>query len=199
MTRQSHQRTAAAQRQQIAARAAQLLAEDHIGDFTQAKRKAARQLGIHESRSLPSDQEIEAALASHRAVYDPGHTAVVQAFRRKAANLMRFLDGFRPKLTGSVLSGVAGPHSNINLILFHDNPKAVEFFLLNQRIDYEQRESPGSPRQADYPTLAFWYDDTPVLLHVRPLSAERSLREERATLADVERLLAQDTAMADRP
>lgn len=112
---------------------------------------------------------------------------------------MRFLDGFRPKLTGSVLSGVAGPHSNINLILFHDNPKAVEFFLLNQRIDYEQQESPGSPRKADYPTLAFWYDDTPVLLHVRPLSVERGLREERATLADVERLLAQDTAMADRP
>ncbi len=191
MTR-SHPRAAATQRQQIAARAAQLLAEDHISDFAQAKHKAARQLGIHDDRSLPSDQEIEAALASHRAVYDPDHTAVIRAFRHKAASLMRFLDGFRPKLTGSVLSGVAGPHSNINLILFHDNPKAVEFFLLNQKIDYEQQESPGSPRQADYPTLAFWYDDTPVLLHVRPLSAERSQREDRATLAGGERLLEQD-------
>ncbi len=191
MTR-SHPRAAATQRQQIAARAAQLLAEDHISDFAQAKHKAARQLGIHDDRSLPSDQEIEAALASHRAVYDPDHTAVIRAFRHKAASLMRFLDGFRPTLTGSVLSGVAGPHSNINLVLFHDNPKAVEFFLLNQKIDYEQQESPGSPRQADYPTLAFWYDDTPVLLHVRPISAERSQREDRATLADVERLLEQD-------
>lgn len=195
MARPVIERSSTVLRQEIAARAARLIAEDHIHDFALAKRKAARQMGVAEGRALPSNQEIEEALMQYRAVYDPEHGDLLLEFRRKAVFLMRFLGKFRPYLAGSVLSGVAGPHSNINLILFHDDPKTVEFFLLDQKIDYEHKETTGMQRYAGFPSLAFWYDDTPVLLHVRPLTAERSTnnREERATLTEVERLIG-DTA-----
>lgn len=191
MSRPTQDRSTAALRAQIAAHAARLIAEDHIDDFAQAKRKAARQMGVAEGHALPSNQEIEVALAAHRAIYDPEHAELLHHMRRKAVELMHFFASFRPYLAGSVLSGVAGEHSNINLILYHDDPKSIEFFLLDSKIDYAHTESGKGPHYPGFPTITFWYDDTPVALHVRPLSAERdgSHREDRATLAEVEKLL----------
>ena len=179
-------------RSEIAALAAKLIAEEHAYDFASAKRKAARQMGINEGQSLPSNQEVEAALASHRAIYDPQHQHILNALRSKVLALMVFFERFHPYLTGSVLSGIAGEHSDINLILFYDDPKSVEFFLIDQQIDYTHKDTIGAQRFADFPTLSFWYDDTPVLLHVRPLSAERNLagRELRVSSAEAQRLFA---------
>jgi len=183
------------QRAEIAARAAFLIAEEHIDNFALAKRKAARQLGYPENGGLPSNDEVEAALVEHRAIYAPEHDDLLRDLRQKAAYLLRFFANFRPYLAGSVLSGVAGPHSDINLILFEDDPKAVELFLLNQQIDFKHKEPPPPHRHDDYPTLAFWFAETPVRLHIRPLSAERNAtrrnERERATLAELEQLLAE--------
>ncbi|MDR3412334.1 MAG: hypothetical protein P4L87_15575 [Formivibrio sp.] len=192
MTRPVIERASTALRAEIAARAARLIAEGHVHDFALAKRKAAHQMGVTEGRALPSNQEVGDALSQYRAVYNPEHPELIHDLRKKAAYLMHFFSAYRPYLTGSVLSGAAGAHSNINLLLYHDDPKAVEFFLLDQKIDYQHNESAGIQQVTGYPTLSFWYDETPVLLHVRPLSAERnaSHREERATLTEVEHLLA---------
>ncbi len=192
MARPGSERSSAALRAEIATRAARLIAEGHMNDMAQAKRKAAHQLGVTNGRALPSNQEIGDALNHYRAIYNPEHPALLRALRQKAVYLLHFFAAYRPYLTGSVLSGAAGEHSNINLLLYHDDPKAVEFFLLDQQIDYQHNEGAGIQHVADYPTLAFWYDETPVLLHVRPLSAERNAghREDRATLAEVEHLLA---------
>lgn len=179
-------------RAEIASRAARLIAEEHMDDFAQAKRKAARQLGVSEGRNLPTNDEIEAALTAHRALYAPEHGELLLTLRRKTVYLMRFFQAFRPYLTGSVLSGVAGPHSDINLVLFEDDPKKVELFLLNEGIEYQHKEQ-RPRRHDDYPTLAFWFDGTPVRLHIRPLSSERNStrkeERERATLAELEQLL----------
>ncbi|MBY0444708.1 MAG: hypothetical protein K2Q15_05805, partial [Burkholderiales bacterium] len=71
-------------RAQISERAARLIAEDHLHDFALAKKKAAKQLGISEGRMMPSNQEIEAALASYRAVYHPEHSDNLNKLRHKA-------------------------------------------------------------------------------------------------------------------
>lgn len=191
MSRPTQDRSSVALRAQIAAHAARLIAEDHIDDFAQAKRKAARQMGVTEGHALPSNQEIEAALSAHRAIYAPEHAQLLHHLRRKAIELMHFFVSYRPYLAGSVLTGVAGEHSNINLILYHDDPKSIEFFLLDRKIDYTHAESGKGQHYPGFPTITFWYDDTSVALHVRPLSAERdgSNREDRASLAEVEKLL----------
>ena len=50
------------ERSGIAQVAARLIAEHGIADWSLAKRKAARQLGLPERAALPGDDEIEAAL-----------------------------------------------------------------------------------------------------------------------------------------
>ena len=46
---------------------------------------------------------------------------------------MELLDVFDPHLTGAVLNGTAGRHSDICLQLFADSDKELEFFLLNRQ------------------------------------------------------------------
>jgi hypothetical protein len=61
--------------------------------------------------------------------------------REQAAEIMRELVEFNPHLTGSVLSGIAGPYATIHLQLYTDNVKAVELFLLGRGESYRTGQS----------------------------------------------------------
>ncbi len=123
-------------REQIIHLAARLMAEEHIDDFGTAKRKAARRLGLPEGKNLPGNGEIETALRQYRNIFSPNHSQVLIELRQKALSAMRLFSEFRPYLVGSVLSGLAGPHSDINLVIYSDDTKAVEIHCLNLGIDY---------------------------------------------------------------
>ena len=125
-------------REQLAHLAAKLMAEDGITDHAFAKRKAARQLGASDTQHLPSNQEIDDALHSYRSLYQhASHPNILFQLREEALDTMRLLAPFHPYLTGSVLSGTAGEQSDINLMLFSDDEKAVLLFLLKNNIDFE--------------------------------------------------------------
>ncbi|BCL76496.1 hypothetical protein JHS3_22320 [Jeongeupia sp. HS-3] len=185
------ERHAAAHRAQIAHRAAKLIAEDHLHDFALAKKKAARQLGLEDHALLPSNQEIEGALASYRAIYQPQHAGDLQALRAAAIGAMQLLGPFEPYLTGSVLSGVAGPHSDINLVIYLDDPKSIELYLLNHSVDYRHVDANAGHRYEGYPTLAFDHEGIAVRLSVRPKNAERAQvrGEERARIEQLRRII----------
>ncbi|HCJ51086.1 MAG: hypothetical protein COZ20_05115 [Gallionellales bacterium CG_4_10_14_3_um_filter_54_96] len=128
-------------REQLAHQAAKLIAEDGITDFALAKHKAARQLGASDTQHLPSNQEIEQALHSYRALYQhDSHPGILNQLRRAALAAMQRLAIFNPYLTGSVLSGTAGVNSDINLMLFSDDAKAVLLFLLKHKLEFEDGE-----------------------------------------------------------
>ena len=128
-------------REQLAHQAAKLMAEDGITDHAFAKRKAARQLGAADTQHLPSNQEVDDALHSYRALYQrDSHPGILYQLREEALTAMHLLAEFHPYLTGSVLSGTAGEHSDINLMLFSDDTKAVLLFLLKHKIDFEDGE-----------------------------------------------------------
>jgi hypothetical protein len=128
-------------REQLAHQAAKLMAEDGITDHAFAKRKAARQLGAADTQHLPSNQEVDEALHSYRALYQrDSHPGILYQLREEALTTMRLLAEFHPYLTGSVLSGTAGGQSDINLMLFSDDAKAVLLFLLKHKIDFEDGE-----------------------------------------------------------
>jgi len=125
-------------REQLAHEAAKLMAEDGITDYAFAKRKAARQLGAVDTQHLPSNQEVDEALHSYRTLYQhSNHPIILRQLREEALSAMRLLEQFRPYLTGSVLNGTAGEQSDINLVLFSDDAKAVLLFLLGQNIKFE--------------------------------------------------------------
>jgi hypothetical protein len=128
-------------RERIAATAARIMAEDGIDDFALAKRKAARQLGAPETEALPRNDEIEEELRAYRALYQPEeHSERITELRRIALDAMRALERFSPYLTGPVLKGTAGPYAEIELQLFPESPKEVEFFLLERRLAFATHE-----------------------------------------------------------
>ncbi|MDD2916078.1 MAG: hypothetical protein PHP70_12240 [Gallionella sp.] len=128
-------------REQLAHRAAKLMAEDGITDHAYAKRKAAKQLGASDTHHLPSNEEIDVALRSFRHLFQhETHPGVLRQLREEALATMRLLAEFHPYLTGSVLSGTAGSQSDINLMLFSDDEKAVLLFLLKRDIAFKDGE-----------------------------------------------------------
>jgi hypothetical protein len=128
-------------RARIAAAAARVMAEDGVDDFALAKRKAARRLGAPETEAMPTNDEVEAELRAYRALYQAeDHGQIIDELRAVALDLMQVLAEFHPYLTGPVLKGIAGPHSEIDLQLFPDSAKDVEMFLLNRDIAFGTRE-----------------------------------------------------------
>src|SRR3954467_3644952 len=140
MARRSNRQTD--MRARIAATAARIMAEDGVDDFALAKRKAARQLGAADTHALPRNDEVEAELRAYRALYQADeHPELVDELRRVALGAMQALERFSPYLTGPVLSGIAGPHAEIDLQLFPDSAKEVEIFLLDRGITFTTHEA----------------------------------------------------------
>lgn len=144
-------------RERIAQAAARLILEHGITDWSLAKRKAARQLMLSERDGLPGDDEVEAALTEHQALYGgEEHVATLRAQREEALRWMRRLADFNPRLVGGVAAGWAGEHNDIRLDLIADDQKAVELVLINAEVPYRV----GPMRSASAP--AQLYIDTRV-------------------------------------
>ena len=189
-------------RSHIAHLAARLMAEDGIEDYALAKRKAARQAGIPDTRELPTNEEIDSALKTYQEIYHrEEHRDRLRMLRAMALRVMRELAQFNPYLTGSVLSGNAGKYADINLQLFTDSAKAVEFYLMDRKIPYWTAQSKlycgAEPLTA--PVYTVDEDGTEIELTVlTPRELRGSLRTslegksiERAKLQAVEVLLAE--------
>lgn len=129
-------------RSAIAVNAARLMAQDGIENYGLAKRKAAKQLGINESCRLPTNDEIDVALREYQNIFqDNDQVLRVRELRKHAVKVMRELAAFDPHLTGSVLSGMAGPYAGIHLQLYADNIKAVELHLIDRNIAYKTTQT----------------------------------------------------------
>ena len=121
----------------IAQAAARLIAEHGLTDWTLAKRKAARQLMLPETTGLPSNEEIEAALADHHALFGgEAHLATLRRQRVEALGWMRRLARWEPLLVGGVAEGWASEHSDIRLELVADDSKSVEIALAGEGVAY---------------------------------------------------------------
>ena len=128
-------------REQLAHHAARLMAEGGITDYAFAKRKAAKQMGAADTHHLPSNQQVDEALRSFRALYQSdSHPGILRQLRAQALDTMRLLEPLHPYLTGSVLNGTAGEQSDINLMIYSDDEKAVMMFLLKHNLPFESGE-----------------------------------------------------------
>ena len=105
-----------------------------------------------------------------RLFQDEAQRQRIDHLRKVAREIMTVVQRFNPYLTGSVLDGTAGRHSEIDIQLFTDSAKDVEIFLLNQRIDYEH-STPRTDRAEAVLTLQG--DDSVINLIVYPRNQER--------------------------
>jgi hypothetical protein len=128
-------------RSQVANKAAQMMAEEGINDYAFAKRKAAKFFGLMEGDALPSNDEINDAIKEHQAIFfDEEHEARLKILRLESLSLMKQLKAFNPHLTGGALDGTAGRYPTIQIQLYADSMKEVEFFLLNHNMAYETHD-----------------------------------------------------------
>lgn len=131
-------------RLRIAQVAAQLMAEHGIRDFAFAKRKAARQLGVNDTQTLPSNEEIAEALRDYHALYRPEeHSHMLQAQREQALSVLQAFDRFDPWLTGPVLDGTASEYAHIDIELHADTSKDFEQFLINEGASFKVADRNG--------------------------------------------------------
>lgn len=165
-------------REEIAIAAARMIAEDGL-DYSTAKRKAARQV-VGDTRIdgawLPDNDQIEEEIREYQAIFQgESQPAVLRRLREIALDWMQRLDEFHPYVTGAVLNGTAGEHSDIHLQIFCDNPKDVAIYLLNANVQYDVSETRhfaarGVPAREYVETLSFMWkasrDDEPVGIHV---------------------------------
>jgi hypothetical protein len=181
-------------REQLAHQAAKLMAEDGITDHAFAKRKAARQLGAEDTQHLPSNQEVDDALQSYRMLYQhDSHREILHRLRSEALALLLELSEFHPYLTGSVLNGTAGSHSDINIVLFSDDAKAVLLYLLNRKLEFEDGEwkMRVGGREESVPSYS-WVNESGTQIHlvVLPENARFSGSRHHDTHADANSLRA---------
>ena len=132
-------------RQEIAAAAARLVAQDGA-DYGSAKRKAARQVlgdAPNPPNVLPDNDMIEEQVRQYNALFlADSQPARLFQLRTIALQVMEALQQFHPLLSGPVFNGTAGPHDEIYLQLFADSAKDIHIFLLNKNVLLDMSESP---------------------------------------------------------
>ncbi|CAD6560637.1 hypothetical protein LMG27952_07169 [Paraburkholderia hiiakae] len=150
-----------------------MIAEDGL-DYATAKRKAARQV-VGETRIegtwLPDNDQIEEEIREYQALFQSDtQPAVLRRLREIALEWMQRLQPFNPFLTGAVLNGTAGEHSDIHLQIFCDNAKDVAIWLLNANVQYDVSETRHFAARGLVETLSFMWRasraEEPVGIHV---------------------------------
>ena len=191
----------------LAQEAARVMAEHGIRDFLAAKRKAAERFGVIDSAVLPKNTEIEAALAQYQRLFAAeAHAESLLTQRHAALQAMRCLSEYAPRLVGSVLSGTATAHCDVQLHLFADRAEAVLVKLMDDAIPHEvtaRRVKMGGERVLAYPAVLFAIDDQAIEATVFPADGIRQAPVSpvdgrpmrRANLGEVEALIAESAAL----
>ena len=147
------------------------MAEEGIGDYGTAKRKAARSLGAGDGEALPTNEEIELELRAWQSLFQEDEQRErLHDLRITALEIMQLLGEFHPYLTGGALDGTAGRYSVLEIELFADSSKDVEIALLSHGISYDI----ATTRRTDIDTqLTLQWNDLPVMITIYPFAAER--------------------------
>jgi hypothetical protein len=131
-------------RTRIAQAAARLIAEHGLTDWSLAKRKACREIGLPSHEALPGNDEIEQALRDYNSLFHGATQPLsLRAQRLDALRWMERLSRWDPVLTGAVAAGWATQHSEVRLELQAEDAKAVELALINEGVPYTQMPTPG--------------------------------------------------------
>lgn len=171
-------------RLRVAQLAARLMMEHGIKDHAQAKRKAARQLGVTTANLLPGNDEIDAELRMYANLFEPdAFEREVGVRRRQALDVMAILRSFRPMLVGGLVQGVAAPHADIELEVYADSSKEFEQFLVNAEIEFKSEER----REGSFFTLF----SHPADVQVRVLPVQ-SIQSASRAASDARRRLSED-------
>ena len=163
-------------RARIAQASARLIAEHGLTDWSAAKRKDCRELGLADNEPLPSNDEVEQALRDYNSLFRRDAQAESLRGQRLAAlGWMDRLAAWDPVLLGGVAAGWATAYSEIRIELEAEDPKAVEMGLINAGVDYRPAAGNAQPE-----LVAGRGESTVRLVVVTPAQRRNRVRRDEA-------------------
>ena len=201
-----HARRMQQARMGVAAEAARIIATEGQHNYHAAKKKAAERLGVSDRLALPSNIEVKDSLYRYLELYGgEAHAANLLSLRRIAAQAMELLARFDPRLVGSVLDGTAGRHARIAMHVFAESSEEVVLFFRERGIPFDQERRQIRWFSGEHRALELVVTELegrtlelavfePVHLRQAPPSPIDGKPQRRATLAEVELLLAEQVA-----
>lgn len=169
-------------RSEVAREAARILYFRLASEYYEAKRQAARNLGV---RVLPANREVALELDKLASLLE-GEQRVerLKELRREALDVMTMLERFNPVLIGSVWRGTARAGSDIDIRVFADDPQEVVEELTRRGINVNVKLL-GKDKLKKYVHIYFkTKKGNDVEVVVRP-TEERCLRETCDIFGDV--------------
>ena len=121
----------------IASKAAELISQEGIRDYHFAKKKAAKYLGFSDKEILPSNYEIDKELILFKNLYQKVDRGLVQNLKKEALKIMILFESYKPFISNQFLEGIITKYPIIEINLFTDDIKEIEYILLNQNIHFE--------------------------------------------------------------
>ena len=187
----------------MARRAAELMYFDGVKEYLRAKRKAAKELDV---TVFPNNVEIRDEIDRLADTLEgPVRLERLLALRKLALEVMEALEGFEPRLIGSVLTGHVKATSDVDLHVFSDDHEEVGDTLLaaDYEVEYEVVHTVKGGEPMEFPHYYLTFPEGRVDISVyppdrlkRPQKSSITHRTmERATIGAVRRLVA---CMEDR-
>ncbi len=126
-------------RESLAAVSARIIVESELTDWALARRKAMAELGLAaHGTPLPTDEQIISEIKVYHALYGRDDWAAqLRAQREFALEAMLELEAFRPVLVGPVAEGWAHAGSEIRIEASPENPKTLEYRLIDLGVEFE--------------------------------------------------------------
>ena len=121
----------------IASKAAELISQEGIRNYHFAKKKAAKYLGLSDKEILPSNYEIDKELILFKNLYQKVDHDLVQNLKKEALKIMILFERYKPFISNQFLEGIITKYPIIEINLFTDDIKEIEYILLNQNIHFE--------------------------------------------------------------
>lgn len=199
-------RPAHSQRDEILHETARIICEELVLDYRMAKQKAAQRLGFGGRAALPDNASVQAAVIAYQRLYGGDqYRRHLQSLRQVAVQAMRLMAEFSPRLVGGAVSGAISGAHRVQLHAFPEQPEALDIFLQDRNIPYEQDErryryADGSEREV--PLVRFEAGEIGVDVAAftqgderrAPLSPTDGLVMKRLTLAEAEALAQHSTS-----
>jgi hypothetical protein len=90
---------------------------------------------------LPSNHEIDKALQDYQNIFqEKVDSEIIVKIKNEALGIMTLFKDFNPHLTGQLLDGLIPKFPKIQISLFTDNLKEVEYILLNKNIAFDIKD-----------------------------------------------------------
>ena len=125
----------------IANRAAEIIMEEGIDDYQYAKKKAVRYLDLTSLDTLPSNDEIDKALLEYGSIFQNKiEISTILKIKEEALQIMGLFNGFNPFFLSQITEGLVPKYPTININIFTDNMKEIEYILLNNNINFEIKD-----------------------------------------------------------